>query len=73
MIINQNEFSLYLETISAQTKKPILDVIVEYCEENFLDVLDVIPYLNPMVIAKLESNFITDGLLPKRANIEDLF
>ena len=73
MDINANEFSLFIESASASSRKSVLEVILEYCSENFIDVLEIIPYLNSMVISKLEECFIEEGSLPKRVSIEDLF
>ena len=70
--ITPNEVSFYLESLAAKSNKSILDVIVEYCEEFYIDIDDIIPYLNETIISKLETYFIDDGILPKKVSIEDL-
>jgi hypothetical protein len=70
--LNITDFSRMIEMSSVASNKPILDTILEYCEEHYLDVDEIIPYLNQTVIGKLESYFMSEGSLPKKQSIEDL-
>lgn len=70
--ITANDISFYLESQSIKKNKSILDTIVSYCEDHFLDVEDIVPYLNSTIIGKLESYFVAEGTLTRRSSIEDL-
>jgi hypothetical protein len=70
MFKTSNEFSIFIETESAVTKKPVLDIILEYCEEHYLDVVDVVPMLNRSIRGKLENEFVANGMLPKVATLD---
>jgi hypothetical protein len=70
MFKTSNDFSMFIESEAAATKKPVLDIILEYCEEHFLDVAEIVPMLNRSIKGKLENEFIANGLLPKTATLD---
>lgn len=72
--VTVNEFSLFIETLSLKTNKSVLDTIIEYCEENYIDVTEVAPLLNENIVNKLEQIFVQQGAIKKSDsyNIEDL-
>lgn len=59
---------LILEIV--QTKKmPYLDAIVYFCEENELEIEDVVKYVSPVIKNKLEAEAMDLNLLPRQSQL----
>ena len=65
-----NEFSIHIETKAKEMRLSVIDTILHYCEEHLLDVTDVVPMLNRSIKDKLEQEYISSGMLPKKTTIE---
>ena len=65
-----NDFSMYIETMSANRSLGIMDAILAYCEENALEPEDIAPMISKSLKNKLESNFIELNYLPRTATLE---
>jgi hypothetical protein len=65
-----NDFSMYIEALSAERSLGIMDTILAYCEENALEPEDVAPMISKSLKNKLESNFIELNYLPRTAILD---
>lgn len=63
-----NEFSLHIETLKIQNQTSYMETIIDYCDENFIDVEDVVPLINKILKEK-----IADEVNLKQANSLDGF
>lgn len=59
------EFSLYIEKLSVDTKKPCTETILDYCADRFIDIEDISGMISPQLKEKLAVEFIKSGMLPK--------
>lgn len=57
------EFSLKIEKYAVEKRLSFLDALIQYCEENYIDVLDIVPYINKSLKDKLEVDGISEGKL----------
>lgn len=64
-----NEFSLFIETMSNEKRITKMDAILEYCNENFIDPVDVVPHINKSLKDKIELELQTEGKLPKGTTV----
>lgn len=70
MFESANDFSMFIE-LDAKTKNiPVLDAVLEFCEENYIDPIEISKFVNKSLKDKLEINFIDSGFLPKSASLE---
>lgn len=70
MFESANDFSLYIESRANESNNSVLDSLLEYCEENYIDPSEVAKLVNRSLKDKLELNFIDNGFLPKQAVLE---
>lgn len=70
MFESANEFSLYIETIAKEKNHGVLDTLLTYCEENFIEPDEISKLINKSLKDKLEMNFIEMNYLPKRATLD---
>lgn len=64
-----NEFSLFIETLSNEKRISKMDAILEYCNENFIDPIDVVPNINKSLKDKIELELQNEGRLPKGTTV----
>lgn len=65
-----NEFSMHIEKLAAETKTPCMDVILQYCEDNFLEPEDVCKLISQPLKDKIEMEFRELNYLPKEATLD---
>jgi hypothetical protein len=64
-----NEFSLFIETLANEKRITKMDAILEYCNENFIDPVDVVPHINKSLKDKIELELQNEGKLPKGTTV----
>ena len=70
MFESPNDFSIHIENLASELNVSVLDAILFYCEENYLDPDDVSNLINTSLKNKLESNFINLNYLPKQSVLD---
>lgn len=68
-----SQFSLYIEQLALAKKMTLLETILEYCEENYIDPEDLKTMINKTLKDKLEKDLQNLGMLPKHTNLDELF
>lgn len=68
-----SEFSIFIEEIAIEKGITQLESIIEYCEDNSIDPLDIVHLVNSTLKSKLERNFQDNGMLPKESTLEDFY
>lgn len=64
-----NEFSLFIEKLSTEKRLSKMDAILEYCNENFIDPIDVVPHISKSLKDKIELELQDEGKLPKSSTM----
>ena len=59
------EFSLFIEMLAVKKKLTLMDTILEFCEENFIDPIEIITQISKSLKDKIEIELIEEGKLPK--------
>jgi hypothetical protein len=59
------EFSLFIETLAVKKKTTLLDTILEFCEEYYIEPTEVISQISKSLKDKMEMELIEEGKLPK--------
>lgn len=67
------EFSMYIDRVSIHKNISQLDAILEYCADNYIDPIDIVPLINSTLKSKLEHNFRDNGMLPKATTLESFY
>ena len=70
---NSSQFSMYIEQFAQDNKMSIIDAILEYCQQNFLEPKDVAPLINKTLKDKLEKNYQELGMLPETPSLDSYF
>lgn len=70
MFKTANEFSLHIEQVVKEKRMNYMDVILDYCKENYLDPEDVSKLINKSLKDKLEMDFREANYLPKQAQLD---
>ena len=65
-----NEFSMHIEKIAADTNTPCMDIVLKYCEENFLEPEDVSKLISQPLKDKIEMEFRELNYLPQEATLD---
>lgn len=73
MFINASQFSLHIEELSISKGITLLDAVILFCEENYIDVTEVVPLVNSTLKDKLQQNYQDLGMLPKQETLESFF
>jgi hypothetical protein len=69
MFKTPNEFSLHIESLSADLEINHMEAVLQYCEENMLDPADVAHLINKPLKDKLEVVFQELNYLPKTSTL----
>lgn len=64
------EFSLYIETFAHEQDIDLIDSVLLYCEDNYLEPDDISYLINKSLRDKLELEFQHNNFLPKTATLE---
>lgn len=72
MFESANEFSLYIETVAKEKNTSVVDTLLQYCEENYIEPEEVAKLVNKSLKDKLELNFVEMNFLPKQATLDFL-
>lgn len=70
MFETASEFSLHIETISRERNIGVVDALLEYCEENYIEPEEVTKFINKSLKDKLEMNFVDMNYLPRPAVLD---
>lgn len=70
MFESANEFSMYIETVAKTKNVGVLDALLQYCEENYIEPEEIAKLVNRSLKDKLEINFVEINYLPQRATLE---
>lgn len=63
-----NEFSLFIENLSVEKKMTKMDTILEYCADNFIDPIEVVPNISKSLKDKIELELQAEGKLPQNTS-----
>lgn len=70
MFESANDFSLFIETTANEKNIGVVDALLQYCEENFIEPDEVTKLINKSLKDKLEINFVEMNFLPRSAALE---
>jgi hypothetical protein len=59
------EFSFFIENLSVQKRITRLDAILEFCKDNFIDPIEVVPQISQCLKDKIEIELQEEGKLPR--------
>ena len=62
---NETDFSIFIEKMALERKMSRWDTMIQYCAENFIDPIEVLPNIGKSLIAKFELELQEEGRLPK--------
>lgn len=65
-----SEFSLYIESLADDKEIGLVDTILMYCENNFIEPEDISSLINRSLKDKLEMEFQELKYLPKTSTLE---
>lgn len=68
---NETDFSLYIEEESIRKNSSCIDTLIEYCEDNDLDVNDVSSLVNRSLKERLANEYAERNML-KLQNTQEL-
>lgn len=60
-----SEFSMYIEQLAHDKDSSLVDVIVDYCTENYIDPFDIAPLIGKSLKDKIEIEFQDMNYLQK--------
>lgn len=63
MFKKPSEFSLHIEQLAYEQKLGLIDVILQYCEENYIEPNDIAKLINKSLRDKLEVEFINGNYI----------
>lgn len=72
MFEDANEFSIFIEKNAFIRKCSVIDVILEFCEENFIDPSEIAKLVNKSLRNKIELGFIEMNYLPKQSTLDTI-
>lgn len=70
MFETASEFSLHIETIAQEKNIGVVDALLEYCEDNYIEPEEVSKLINKSLKDKLEMNFVDLNYLPKQSILD---
>jgi hypothetical protein len=70
MFETANDFSMFIETIASEQNIAVVDALLNYCEDNYIEPEEVSKLVNKSLKDKLELNFIDMNFLPKISTLE---
>jgi hypothetical protein len=70
MFKTANEFSLHIEKVVAETGDTHMDVLLKYCEDNYIDPADICSLISKSLKDKIEVEFQELNYLPKQATLD---
>jgi hypothetical protein len=70
MFETARDFSIHIETTAIEHNLSVVDVLLQYCEDNFIEPDEVAKMVSKPLKDKLELNFIEMNYLPKTASLE---
>lgn len=68
---NETDFSLYIEEESIRKNSSCIDTLIEYCEDNDLDVNDISSLVNRSLKERLANEYAERNML-KLQNTQEL-
>ena len=72
MFETANEFSMFIESLAADKNLSVVDTVLEYCEENYIEPEEISKLINRSLRDKLEISFIDMNYLPKHSTLDFL-
>ena len=70
MFETANEFSMFIESLAADKNLNVVDTVLEYCEENYIEPEEISKLINRSLRDKLEISFIDMNYLPKHSTLD---
>ena len=70
MFRTANEFSLHIEKQAADTGTSCMDIILKYCEDNYMEPEDIAKLISQSLKDKIEMEFRELNYLPKQASLD---
>ena len=70
MFETANEFSMFIESLAADKNLSVVDTVLEYCEENYIEPEEISKLINRSLRDKLEISFIDMNYLPKHSTLD---
>lgn len=64
--LSKTKFSKLIEETVIKNRLSYMDAIIEICEQNMIDLLDVKKFISPIIKDKLEAEARALNYLPKR-------
>jgi hypothetical protein len=70
MFETASDFSMYIEVTAYERNIGVVDALLEYCTENYIEPEDVAKLINKSLKDKLEMNFVDMNYLPRQAVLD---
>jgi hypothetical protein len=70
MFETASDFSMYIEVTAHERNIGVVDALLEYCTENYIEPEDVAKLINKSLKDKLEMNFVDMNYLPRQAVLD---
>jgi len=70
MFESASEFSLFIETTANENGIGVVEALLQYCEENYIEPEEVQKLINKSLKDKLELNFVDMNYLPKNSSLD---
>jgi hypothetical protein len=67
---NVNDFSMFIENYCKDNNVTYMDAIIDYCDDNYIDIEDIKPLIHPVIKEKLRTEFINMGMLESFGTLE---
>ena len=64
--LNKQKFSKLIEDTVINERSSYMDAIIDICEQNMIDILDVKKFISPIIKDKLEAEARALNYLPKQ-------
>lgn len=67
--LSKKTFTVIIEELVHTKKMSYMDAITYFCEENTLDIEDIVKYISPVIVNKLEAEAMSLNLLPRGSQL----
>jgi hypothetical protein len=64
------DFSHYIEMLAMTEERPVVEVILEYCDDHDIDPDAIAKLIGPSLKGKIEVEMIASGLLEERTTLD---
>lgn len=70
LFLSPTEFSIMIEKLAVETRKPLIDTMIKYCEEHYIDFEEITHLISKPLQDKLRMEFVSTGHLKGGATLD---